>query len=376
MALEIALLFAGDFISPERVQNIYSEELLCVLKRKDFSIVNLEAPLTEQTPRIRKTGKNFKSSPEGSIHIKDGYFDAVALSNNHIRDFGDQGVLDTINMCKGNNIKSVGAGKDLSEARIPLKIMVKGKRISFLNYSEREFNIATEISPGANPYNTISAFYDINREKNDNDFLIVIYHGGIENQYYPTPEIVKNFKFMIDVGADCIVSHHTHRYSGVIMHKNKPIFFGLGNFLASTKTKSIKEWQIGLIGKVILVDDKIEIENIPIKISSDFRTVDIISGSEKESILNHVNEISTNINNTEYLKEYWDKENERDTERIIRILKSNSFLEYRLRKYLPQLFRSGLNKYKSLNLLNMVRCESHRERLCQILGNLYKTDKK
>ncbi len=96
----INLLFAGDFIPPESSENIYSANLAKILENKDFSIVNLETPLTESRDKILKTGNNFQRSPDCISHIKDGHFDAVCLSNNHIRDYGTQGVMDTLEVCK------------------------------------------------------------------------------------------------------------------------------------------------------------------------------------------------------------------------------------------------------------------------------------
>lgn len=51
----INLFFAGDFIPPESVDNIYTAELKAVLKDKDFSIVNLETLLTERGKKRVKT---------------------------------------------------------------------------------------------------------------------------------------------------------------------------------------------------------------------------------------------------------------------------------------------------------------------------------
>jgi len=92
----IKLIFAGDFIPSESRDSIYSPNLKKFLKDKDFSIVNLETPLTLSNTPILKTGNNFKCAPETIRHILHGCFDAVTLSNNHIRDYGDKGVLDLL----------------------------------------------------------------------------------------------------------------------------------------------------------------------------------------------------------------------------------------------------------------------------------------
>ncbi|MFW5804750.1 MAG: CapA family protein, partial [bacterium] len=141
---KITLLFADNFSTQENTDNIYSDELKEVLRDKDYSIVNLETPLTNGNQPIEKLGNNFKRNPQTIKHIKDGFFDAVTLSNNHIRDYDDEGVLDTLKTCNDQNIQTVGAGKNINDAAKPLRLNIKGKKISILNYSEKEFNIASE----------------------------------------------------------------------------------------------------------------------------------------------------------------------------------------------------------------------------------------
>jgi len=366
----IKILFAGDFVPPQLSSSVYSENLQAILKEKDFSIVNLEAPFTVRGKAIKKTGKHFKINPELIDVVKEGFFDAVALANNHIRDYGNEGVRDTLHICHKNCIDTIGAGVNLSEAKKSLRIKVKDKRIAFLNYCEREFNIATNDNAGANAYDTISAYYDIQKEKQKNDYIFVIYHGGLEYQYYPTIEMVTKFRFMIDAGADCIIAHHSHRYSGVITYKNKPIFFGLGNFLAPTVSRVTEQWQTGIISVLELKNDLIDFKIIPVRMSLDCNTVDILSPPDKVNVIKHINEITEVIKNDSLIKDYWQKYIKSKEDKVIHILKSNNRLGYKLRKRLSQFFYSGICEYKLLNLLNMVQCDSHRDQLVQILNNL------
>ncbi len=366
---DINIIIAGDFIPPRTKTNIYSEGLLSALKNKDFSIVNLEAPLTDTGQAIQKNGNNFKASPDSIHHIKEGYFDAVALSNNHMRDFGDEGVTDTLNICRENKINTVGAGRNLVEAVRPLRITIKGAKVSFLNYSEREFNIASKNRAGANPFDIINAYYDIQKEKQECDYIIVIYHGGLEYQFFPTPEMVKNFKFMIDAGADSVVAHHAHRYSGTLVYKDKPLIFGLGNFLCPTIIKITEDWLTGLMLKIKLNDRSIDFELIPVRMSNNFKNVDLPGANDVKNILKQIDEISTLINNELLYIDYWENMDQLGKDRIMRLLKSSSRLEYRLRKYIPVIFNNKVSVYKRNNWLNTTRCDSHRNRLIRILEN-------
>ena len=368
---KIRLLFAGDFKPPSVTNNIYSSSLLDVLKKKDFSIVNLEAPVTIHNKAVAKNGNNFKLPGTSINHILTGFFDAVALSNNHIRDFGCKGVNDTINICAQNKILTVGAGSNSKKAAEPLRAEIKRKTISFLNFSEEEFNAATDSQAGANPFNIISVYHQIKAEKETSDFVFIIYHGGIEYQHLPTVDVVEAFKFLIDTGADGVIAHHTHRYSGTMVYKNKPILFGLGNFLTSTKNKNTEDWRAGLLGSIIIEDKKISYSLFPTIMDNNFLLVTLSEGDEKSKILNHVKELSEIINDEEKLNDYWVKQYSNYEKNIIDLLKSNSRLEYRLRKKFPFVFSSGFSNYKLLNLLNLIRCPSHRNKVLSVLSKHY-----
>lgn len=368
----IKLLFAGDFIPPETSQNLYSEELKIFLQDKDFSIVNLETALTRSTKKIKKTGNNFKRHPESIQHIKDGYWDAVALSNNHIRDYADEGVMDTIEICEQNNILTVGAGKNLEDAAKPLRLNIKGRRISILNYNEREFNIAGEDYAGANPFDLIDAYHQIKREKEENDFLIVVYHGGLEYMKYPTPQIVKAFKYIVEVGADAVIGHHTHFYSGMIEHHGKPLIFSLGNFFAETSTKNPKpELSIGLLANLYIDEDnKVSASLTPMTQDTNNKTINFLNEGQKTEVLNDIRNISVVINNEWELENIWNLYYQKEQARLTNILASDSKIEYRLRKHIPYLNR--ISSYKAAIVLNLMRCDSHRYKTIEILEKLMK----
>jgi len=368
----IKLLFAGDFVPPENAECLYTDELKQVLKDKDFSIVNLETPITTSNSAIKKTGNNFKRHPESIKHIKEGYWDAVTLSNNHIRDYGDAGVMDTIETCNQNSIMTVGAGKNLEDAAKPLRLNIKGKKISILNYSEREFNIAGENSAGANPFDLIDAFCHIKAEKEENDFVIVIYHGGLEYMKYPTPQIVKAFKYVVEVGADAVIGHHTHFYSGMIEHHGKPLIFSLGNFFAETSTRNPKpELSIGLLANLYIDEEnKVSTSLTPMTQDTNNKIITLLNEGQKTEVLNDIRKISVVINNERELVKIWNLYYQKEQGRLSNILASDSKIEYSLRKRIPYLNR--FSSYKAAIVLNLMRCDSHRFKTIEILEKLMK----
>src|SRR5690606_35908272 len=107
------IIITGDFVisQPYKVDNI-SSEVYSLFQNSDYNIVNLEAPVTESTSKILKTGPHLKSEKESTLEVlKALNINLCTLANNHVLDYDEQGVLDTINFCKENNIQTVGADK-------------------------------------------------------------------------------------------------------------------------------------------------------------------------------------------------------------------------------------------------------------------------
>lgn len=367
----ITLLFAGDFVPQDDKRILISDDLNEVLKDKDFSMVNLEVPFTDNLKGILKTGNNHRTSKESAVKVKNCCFDAVSLSNNHIRDYGTKGVADTLDACLKNNILTVGAGLNITDALQPLTVEIKGKRISVLNYSEIEFNAASVSRGGANPFDLIKALEQIKEEKQQNDFVIFVYHGGIEYHYLPTPEIVRLFKFLIDSGVDCIINHHTHRYSGLLFYKKKPLFFGLGNFIAPTKNKNTKQWLTGIMARIIIENENIHGEIIPVQMGKDFLSINLLTGEDRQEVLSHISELSETINNEKLLNDYWIKSYNEYNRKLIQVLDSDSFTEYRLKKLLQINGTSRISRFRLLNTLNFLRCFSQRQKLIKVLEDIY-----
>ncbi len=268
-----------------------------------------------------------------------------------------------------NDILTVGAGENSEQAALPLVVEIKGKKLCFLNYSEKEFNTAGPGRAGANPFDLIDAYYQIREAKKDNDYVIVIYHGGLEYHYLPSPEIIKRFRFLVDAGADCVVSHHSHRYSGMMYHKDKPIFFGLGNFLASTISATTDPWLKGIMVRLEITENRLDYQIIPTKMAPDFGSIDLLTREDKQEFLNHFEKLSEQLTDDKVLQSYWNNVYCSNTDRLTDLIKSDTRLEFRLRKRLPKIFKSELSQHKLMTLLNLFRCEAHREQMIHILEN-------
>lgn len=79
---------------------IFSEDILSEIKAADYVLGNLECPATESDSAISKTGPNLRAKPADVSMLASFGFDAMSLANNHILDYGVQGIIDTFSTLK------------------------------------------------------------------------------------------------------------------------------------------------------------------------------------------------------------------------------------------------------------------------------------
>lgn len=235
----IRLLFTGD-LAPIGIAEVkpgdssgfkIDKELMGVLDEYDLRITNLECSLTTSAHKIKKTGPHLKAHPDSINTLKQLKIDVACLSNNHIRDFDDQGVMDTLHHCQRAGIKTLGAGKNLQEAAQPLYLNIENKIIALLNFSESEYNEASAQHAGSNPDQVIHIVRSVFEARKSSDYQIVILHGGKEMHPYPTPYQVELFRFIAELGVHAVIGHHTHVIGGYEYYQGIPLVYSLGNFL-------------------------------------------------------------------------------------------------------------------------------------------------
>lgn len=234
------VLIAGDFCQRFRtIEKIENQEfgsmfdaIKPIVNESDVKIVNFEFPIViEKGKPIKKIGPTLKGTVHAVDAIKYAGFNVCTLANNHILDQGDSCCIETKNLLEQKGVFAVGVGADLNDAGNILYMELEGEKLAIINCCENEFSIATDHTPGANPLRPIRQFYKIKEARRNADFVLVIVHGGIEQYQLPTPRMVENYHFFIDAGADAVVNHHQHCYSGYEVYNSKPIVYGLGNFL-------------------------------------------------------------------------------------------------------------------------------------------------
>jgi poly-gamma-glutamate synthesis protein (capsule biosynthesis protein) len=157
--------------------------------------------------------------------------DVVSLCNNHIMDYGEDGLRSTIAALKEAGIAYFGAGDDLDEADRPHYFVKNGVQIGVYAVCEHEFSVATERTAGANPLNLIELGDRIRDIRSNCDRLIVLYHGGREHYPYPSPNVQSACRKMAECGASLVLCQHSHCVGCYEKWENATIVYGQGNFI-------------------------------------------------------------------------------------------------------------------------------------------------
>ena len=365
----INIILTGDFCPIGRIEKlclnnefekIYGNALP-ILKDKDLSIINLECPLTNTLNPIKKTGPNLIADPKCVKGIKLGGFDIVALANNHILDQDKKGLRDTLQICKESGLKTVGAGENLATAMRPLYVTIKDKKIAILNFAEHEFSIATPKNGGAAPLNPIKNYHQIMEAKDASDIVIVIIHGGSEHYPLPSPRMVETYRFFANLGVTAIIGHHTHCSSGFEIYNGVPIFYSLGNFIFDWKDIKFKSWYKGYFIKLTIANNKVtNVALTPYYQCKNNPGLQLMDEDESTEFLEKIEEYSNIIQDSDLLGNKWFSFCESQKVNYLSILLSLNIVQRKLlkRNLLPEFF---LKKKRLIRLLNLVRCQAHRD---------------
>lgn len=292
-----ALFQSGD------VEALIGKDLLALYRKADFRITNLEGPLTDSDNAIEKSGPNIKGSIRAVYGMKQMGIDCASLANNHIYDFGECGLSDTLNILKENGIDYVGAGKTLEEAGKPYYFERDGIKVGLYSCAEYEFTIAMKHRGGANPFDALNISDVIREIKKNCDFLMVLYHGGKEFYRYPVPYVQTRCRKMADSGADLILCQHSHCIGCMEDYHGTQILYGQGNFLLCRADDEYRH--TGLLVSVEISSSKRKIEYVPV-VRHDEK-VRIATPEEKDEILKSFWKRSEKIKDATFVEENYRK---------------------------------------------------------------------
>ena len=203
-----------------------------LVESADLAIANFENPAPNR-PTWHTRGTVFSADPVLVDGLASAGIDYVSLANNHIRDAGGQGLLQTIANIRKRGIEVSGAGKDLAAARKPAMLEAGGMTVAVLGYDAiAGYYHATADKIGSAPLTASIVRADIKSARADGaDLVIVFPHWGTEYRSKPFAGQQKLARMIIDSGADMVIGNHAHWAAAMEVYKGKPIWYALGNFV-------------------------------------------------------------------------------------------------------------------------------------------------
>jgi hypothetical protein len=231
----VKLFVAGDVVNYQNESGLLcSKEMEAIIKSTDYAICNFEAPLADSGVARLKSGSHHSQRIETVSGLKSQGFDLLLLANNHIMDYGKDGLVATITCAERNGLDIVGAGVDKNAAYKPLVKKLGGIKVGIINAGEAQFGVIDyferEDPSGYAWINHAKIDENILSLKKECDFVVVFSHAGIENFSIPQKEWRERYKQLCNLGADVIIGSHPHVPQGYERHNDSLIFYSLGNF--------------------------------------------------------------------------------------------------------------------------------------------------
>ncbi|MBU0638087.1 MAG: CapA family protein [Planctomycetes bacterium] len=210
----------------------FAEDLTTLIRGAELSIVNLEAPTCHAGIPIPKSGPPLRMHTAVPAELRSIGFDVATLANNHVMDFGPEGLDETLTACQQAGLSTCGAGANGAAAAQPVRAQpADGVRVSVLAFCEREFGIAANGSAGTAWLSDPTTLNAVAEACSAADVVVVVAHGGVEAVPLPPPQRCEQMRRLVDAGATLVIGHHPHVPHGWEQHGGGFVLYSLGNCL-------------------------------------------------------------------------------------------------------------------------------------------------
>lgn len=235
----------GDVMIGRSVDPVISREgysyvwgnMLPLLHSTDMNIVNLETTLTRSEKKVPKVF-NFKAAPDKVKTLTEAHITFVNLANNHIFDYSEEGLVETLHVLRDADIQFAGAGMNREEAERPCFIKKNNLRVGILGFTDNEPGWSADLSKSGINYIDISS--KNSRQKVleailgirvKTDVVVVSMHWGPNMREEPPDYFIAFAHDMVEMGADIIHGHSAHIFQGIEVYHNKLVLYDTGDFV-------------------------------------------------------------------------------------------------------------------------------------------------
>jgi poly-gamma-glutamate capsule biosynthesis protein CapA/YwtB (metallophosphatase superfamily) len=268
------------------------------LAAAEITVGNFESTLS--TAGIPRQGSDsFAASPRVLPGLRQAGFDLLSLANNHVGDYGDAALRQTLTRFATAKIATVGAGRAEDSARRPVIIERNGVRVGVIAVdSIGETPAATSTRPGTNRLNMPPRTGPLNRSQLRRistdisalsqrvDTVVVLTHWGTQYTHDPEPSQRTAARAFANAGADLVIGGHPHWVQGWEIAGSAVVVHSLGNFVFDMDFQ-VKTNE-GVFLEVVLWGGQVKaVEPVPYVIGGDF-VPRLVGGSRAQGILDDV----------------------------------------------------------------------------------------
>lgn len=363
--------FFGDFVSNNDCEDLFiSKELSDIINGADINIVNFEAPVILDSDilskSIKKSGPSLHQGSESVIWLKANGFDVAAIANNHIMDYGDYGLIETLRSF--GNFPIIGAGC-WSEAYKPYIISLQGMKTAFFSFTHNEFGVLRDFWDKRYDKGTAWInYHDVDQliidTKKKVDRLFIFAHAGVEHLQQPLPEWRDRYRSFIDLGCDGVIASHPHIIQGWEVYKDKPIVYSLGNFYFPKAKIMNSDWYRSICASIICDKNKVCFKIIPIK----FDHIEIKIDHSKDIDL-YLKQINDTLSNDVLYMKYINDACINLLSNYYSLFSEGGLTPFKPIRYIKNTLLKLIGKEFSHpeHLINNLWCESHRYCICRAL---------
>ncbi len=301
----LTLAFTGDVMLGRYVNEMLKSvtpvevwnDTLPQLEQADLRIINLECALTEHLDRWTRTQKmfHFRADPKAAGVLEAAGIDACMLANNHVLDYDERGLRDTLRVLSASGIRHAGAGLNATEAARPVMLEVQGASpctVALVSFTDNEPAFAADAEhPGTN-YLEVSLQEDTlarvansiaQAREQGADLVVFSNHWGSNFVERPSAEFRSFARRAIELGADIYYGHSAHICQGIEIYRGRPILYDTGDFIDDYAIHPLLRNDRSFLFKVMFEQRKLaRIELLPV--SLDVGYVALARGKEFEAI--------------------------------------------------------------------------------------------
>ncbi|WP_128226463.1 CapA family protein [Halobacteriaceae archaeon SHR40] len=204
-------------------------------------VINLECSISDRGHPLSEKAFNFRATPSfAKPALTDVNVALAALANNHILDFGEQALRDTLVHLDDVDIAHAGADVDRESAFEPAITTVDDLTVAMLSLTDQYSQYAANDGPGTayaaldpSDATTRSLVEDAitTAQRADADLVVASLHWGANYETEPSDSYRAFAHWLVENGVDVVHGHSAHILQGVEVYRGRPILYDTGDFV-------------------------------------------------------------------------------------------------------------------------------------------------